>query len=338
MPVLTTLNNFENIVIHTGQHYDYEMDGLFFEQLGIPEPDYNLGIKSNKQGEQTGKMLMAIEEILIKEKPDIVLIFGDTNSTVAGALATSKLHIPLAHVEAGLRSYDKTMPEEINRIIADRVSDILFCPSDVAINNLKKEGIEKNVYLTGDVMYDSLLLSSDKIDDSVLKKNNLEKDNYMLLTVHRQSNTDNKQNLKNIIEALLESEEKIVFPLHPRTKKMIEKFNLLDMIKNSNILVMKPVGFLEMLTLEKNANKIITDSGGIQKEAYFFNKPCITLRNNTEWTETVEDGWNVLVGSDKEKIIYAIKSFNPEGETSLKYGEGNTRFEIKNILESILND
>ena len=331
---------FDEILVHTGQHYDYEMNKIFFEELDIPEPDYYLGVGSGTHGYQTGEMLKKIEEVLLKEKPDLVLVYGDTNSTLAGALAAVKLHIKVAHVEAGLRSFDKRMPEEINRILTDHVSDLLFAPTETAVKNLHNEGIKEGVYLTGDVMYDAMLYNI-KIAEkksNILKELNLKPKGYLLATVHRAENTDNKENLKNIIEAFINCGEVIVFPVHPRTKKYLESYGLMDKIlKAENILITNPIGYLDILILEKNAKKILTDSGGVQKEAYFLKVPCITSRDRTEWVETVEDGWNILVGADKEKILKAIREFEPCGENySYRFGDGKASRKIIEILSDII--
>ncbi len=327
---------FEEIVIHTGQHYDYEMNMIFFEQLSIPEPEYYLGVGSGSHGHQTGEMLKRIEEVLMKEGPDLVLVYGDTNSTLTGALAAVKLHIKVAHVEAGLRSFDKKMPEEINRVLTDHISDYLFAPTETAMKNLQKEGITEGVYLTGDVMYDALLHNIEiaRKSSNILEKLGLRPGKYLLATVHRAENTDSRENLKNIIDALIESEEPIVFPAHPRTRKYLKAYGLMERIEKApNIVLIPPVGYLDMLILEENARKILTDSGGIQKEAYFLKVPCITLRTRTEWVETVEDGWNVLVGADKSKILNAIRSFEPRGETySYRFGDGKASKRIVRIL------
>jgi UDP-N-acetylglucosamine 2-epimerase (non-hydrolysing) len=323
---------FNEVIIHTGQHYDYEMNKVFFDELKIPEPDYHLGVGSGTHGQQTGEMLKRTEEVLIKEAPDLVLVFGDTNSTLAGALAASKLHIKIGHIEAGLRSYDKRMPEETNRVLTDHCSDLLFCPTETAVNILTKEGIENGVYLTGDVMVD-VLQENIKIaeqNSNVLDRLSLKPKEYYLATIHRPENTDAFNKLKSIVDAFCVI-EKIVFPCHPRTEKLLKQFGLWDML-TKNVKVMKPVGYLDMLMLEKNAKKILTDSGGIQKEAYIFKVPCITLRENTEWVETVEDGWNVLVGADKEKIIKRSKDFEPEGEQRNVFGNGKASEEIVNII------
>ncbi|AKB50196.1 UDP-N-acetylglucosamine 2-epimerase [Methanosarcina barkeri str. Wiesmoor] len=321
----------EEILIHTGQHYDYQMNKLFFEELNIPEPEYHLDIGSGSHGYQTGEMLKKIEEVLIKEKPDLVLTYGDTNSTLAGALAASKLHIKTAHVESGLRSFDKAMPEEINRIVTDHCSDILFCPTENAVENLKNEGITKNVYLTGDVMVDSLLYNRKIAEDksTILNDLGLQSKGYLVATIHRASNTDNEENLKNIVNAFSELKETIVFPLHPRTDKFLKKYGLYDRLKSSVILI-EPLGFFEFIKLMNNAKMILTDSGGVQKEAYVLKVPCITLRENTEWIETVNDEWNVLVGTNKEKIVKMVKEFRPFLEKHRdRFGNGDAS---KNIL------
>ena len=327
---------FDEVVIHTGQHYDYEMNKIFFEQLNIPEPDYYLGVGSGSHGYQTGEMLKRIEEVLMKEKPDLVLVYGDTNSTLAGALAAVKLHIKVAHVEAGLRSFDKRMPEEVNRVLTDHVSDYLFAPTETAVRNLRNEGITEGVYLTGDVMYDALLHNIEvaRKNSDIIERLNLKPKGYLLATVHRAENTDSRENLESIVDAFIESNELIVFPVHPRTKKYLNGYGLIEKLeKAGNVLLIPPVGYLDMLVLEENAKKILTDSGGVQKEAYFLKVPCITLRERTEWVETVEDGWNVLVGADKFKILDAIENFEPSNETySYRFGDGRASERIAGIL------
>lgn len=321
------------ILVHTGQHYDAEMSQIFFEQMHIPKPKYNLGVGSASHSVQTAKILEGLEPVLQKEMPDLVLVYGDTNSTLAGALAAAKLQIRLAHVEAGMRSYNKKMPEEINRIVADHLSDILFCSTVTAVDNLKKENILENVHLVGDVMIDVLKQNLDIAERKsfIMKKLGLKEKGYLLATVHRQENTDNIKNLTAIFEAFIESNEYIVLPLHPRTEKALIAAQLLDKVRGRNIDIIRPVGYLDMLLLEKNAKKIITDSGGVQKEAYFFKVPCITLRKETEWVETVDDGWNTLV-TDKKRIIAAIKTFSPEGKQREFYGKGDA---AKRIAEAI---
>lgn len=334
-PVSRTIRkHHEEILIHTGQHYDPEMSDVFFEELDIPKPDYNLGIGSGTQGEQTGKMLIEIEKVLLKEKPDIVLVYGDTNSTLAGALAASKLHIKVAHVEAGLRSFDRAMPEEINRVITDHISNILFCPTDTAVMNLKNEGITEGVYNVGDVMVDALQYNK-KIAESkstILQDLNLNPKDFLLATVHRASNTDNKKNLSSIVEAFSDAEETIVFPIHPRTRKYLKEYNLWEkVLKNTKVI--HPVGYLDMLKLESNARKILTDSGGVQKEAYMLGVPCITLRDNTEWVETVEEGWNILAGVNYEKIKKLIKEFEIPKKSRKIFGNGKAAIKISELLE-----
>lgn len=324
--------NNEEILIHTGQHYDNNMSDIFFEELGIPKPNYNLSIGSGNHGYQTGKMLIELEALYIKEKPDIILVYGDTNSTLAGALAASKLLIPIAHIEAGLRSFNMNMPEEQNRVLTDHISKYLFAPTDTAINNLKNENITKNVYNTGDVMFDAIKLFKEKAleTSSVLKDNNINPNEYILSTIHRAENTNDINRLTNIINALNESEKNVVLPLHPRTHKFINDYGLKI---NNNIKIIEPVGYLDMINLENNSQKIVTDSGGVQKEAYFLQKPCITMRDETEWIETVENGWNTIVGSNKEKILDAIINFNPNGEQKMIFGLGNAADIISDKLK-----
>lgn len=323
---------FTEVLVHTGQHYDANMSDVFFEELSIPKPNYHLNIGSGNHGAQTGAMLIEIEKVLEKEKPDFVMVYGDTNSTLAGALAASKLLIPVIHVEAGLRSFNKAMPEEQNRIVTDHVSDLLFVPTQTAIDNLKNEGITKGVHNIGDVMFDAILhftpIAQKK--SNVLANLGLTENSYSLCTIHRAENTNDIDRLKNICEALNECDQTIVLPLHPRTLKYIGEYGikLKDKIK-----VIEPVGYLDMLLLEKGANKIITDSGGVQKEAYFMRKPCITMRDQTEWVETVNAGWNVLVYADKAKIIDAINNFNPVKYTDDLFGRGNAAQLLVNIIK-----
>lgn len=328
--------NHEEILIHTGQHYDYEMNKIFFEELCIPEPDYYLGVGSGLHGYQTGEMLKKIEEILVNEKPDLVLTYGDTNSTLAGALAASKLGIKSAHVESGLRSFDRSMPEEINRILTDHCSDYLFCPTQNAVDNLKREGITQNVHLTGDVMVDSLLFNKSIAEtrSSVLNDLKLKSKDYLVATIHRASNTDNKEKLQNIVEAFQELDRDIVFPVHPRTVKLLKSYGLYDKL-NSSVIITEPLGFLDFVKLMNHARMILTDSGGVQKEAYILTVPCITLRENTEWIETVEDGWNILVGSNKDKIISTVEDFKPSLESHTnRYGCGDSSRYIASAIET----
>ena len=309
----------QEIILHTGQHYDDELSRVFFSELSIPEPDYNLGIGSAEHGEQTGRMLKGIEEVLLFETPDLVIVYGDTNSTLAGALAAAKQNIPVAHVEAGLRSFKRSMPEEINRVLTDQVSSLLFCPTKTSVQNLRKEGITKGVHLVGDVMYDSLSQHIKRAEkkSKITKKLNLSKKEFYLITIHRAENTDIKENLKKIAEILAGLDKKTVFPLHPRTKKSLSEFNLLDNLKSKgHLLLIDAVSYLDMLVLEKNARCVLTDSGGVQKEAFFLKTPCLTLREETEWVETVESGWNRLCGLDDRKMhefLVRLSYLTPKG-------------------------
>jgi UDP-N-acetylglucosamine 2-epimerase (non-hydrolysing) len=327
----------QEVLIHTGQHYDYNMNKVFFDELGIPEPDYNLGVGSGTHAYQTGEMLKGIADKLIKEKPDIVMVYGDTNSTIAGALAAAKLNIKVAHVEAGLRSFDKSMPEEINRLLTDHCSDYLFCPTRTAVDNLKQEGITKGVYLTGDVMVDALNSNKETVERSnILDNLGLASKKYLVVTIHRASNTNVRQNLESIANALIKLGglgETIVFPVHPRTMKLLQTYGLVNRLKETVTLI-EPLGYLEFLKLLNHAKKVLTDSGGIQKEAYILKVPCVTLRENTEWIETVEDGWNILVGTDTEKIIEVARNFKPGHQYSDVFGQGACE-NIAHIIDKI---
>ncbi len=326
------------IIIHTGQHYDAKMSDIFFRELKIPKPDYNLGVGSGPQGKQTAKMLEKIEKVLIKEKPNLVIIYGDTNSTIAGALAAAKLHILVAHIEAGMRSYNRQMPEELNRIVSDHLSDLLFCSTKSAVRILKTEGITKGVYFVGDVMCDIQKLYAKRYTlDAVLKTLNLKPKTYLLATIHRQENTDIKENLENILSAFSEIEELIVWPIHPRASKLLKTHRLLEVAKAiPNLKMIEPVGYLEMLSLDANAKMILTDSGGVQKEAYLAKVPCVTLRNETEWTETVASGWNHLTGTDTAKIVRLAKNFpRPKNHPNF-LGDGQAHQKIAKIIKKFL--
>lgn len=318
-------DQIEEIIVHTGQHYDENMSAVFFEELGIPQPNYNLAVGSGSHGKQTGAMLEGIEEIIVKEQPHALLVYGDTNSTVAGGLAASKLHVPLVHVEAGLRSFNKKMPEEINRILCDHMSTLLFSPTKTGIENLGREGFAFNdskpidvdnpkVYHCGDIMYDNSLFFSKVSEEksTILSEYGLEPGQFILSTIHRDGNTDDPQKLQGIFEALIAiaADTKIVLPLHPRTKNKIEDLPtefVLELQNNENILIIDPVPFLDVIALEKNAQMVITDSGGVQKEAFFFEKPCLILRPETEWKEIVENGNAIITGSDPERIREGYK-------------------------------
>lgn len=296
---------YQEIIIHTGQHYDDDLSQVFFSELSLPKPDYNLGIGSAEHGKQTGRMMEGIEKVLLSQKPDLVIVYGDTNSTLAGALAAAKLNIPVAHVEAGLRSYRKSMPEEINRILTDHVSTLLFCPTLTAVRNLKKEGITQGVHLVGDVMYDSLLdhLKVAEKKSRIIERLNLREKGFYLCTIHRAENTDTQENLKKITQIITHLDKKVVFPIHPRTRKKLREFKLMScLLPLSNLILIDPVSYLDMLILEKNARFVLTDSGGVQKEAYFLKTPCLTLRDETEWVETLRDNWNCIVGLNIREI------------------------------------
>jgi UDP-N-acetylglucosamine 2-epimerase (non-hydrolysing) len=328
----------DEIIIHTGQHYDYGMSDVFFKELSIPYPDYNLKIGSKSQGQQTGEMLASIEQVLVKETPDLVLVYGDTNSTLAGALAASKLNIKIAHVEAGLRSFDRRMPEEINRVITDHISNLLFAPTENAARNLKAEGITDGVHVVGDVMVDSIMANMKIAKDrsTILTTLDVQDKDYLVATVHRQSNTDNIENLTSIIRTLGLSKKRVIFPVHPRTRACLLKSDLWNRLPN-NIIATEPLGYLDMLRLMSSAEKIVTDSGGIQKEAYIMRVPCITVRDTTEWMETVEDGWNVLVGTDMDKLSRAIEDFKPAGPSKQRFGSGKACNKIVDILDRVAN-
>ncbi len=335
-------NQVEEKIIHTGQHFDENMSQIFFDELDIPKPHYNLSVSGGSHGSMTGKMLEGIEEVLIKEKPDWLLIYGDTNSTLAGALAASKLHIPIAHVEAGLRSFNMRMPEEINRIVSDRISTLLFCPTETAVQNLKLEGITQGVHNVGDVMYDVALFYKEKASaqSNILERLKLEPKNFALATCHRAENTDDPSKLKEILAALAEisDECKVVLPLHPRTKKMIYSLGLGDYLHS--LVVVDPLPFLDMVTLEQSAKVILTDSGGVQKEAFFYRVPCITMREETEWVETVVQGGNCLVGASQKKILNAFESMVNSASNDAQghpYGYGDASSKLCQLMNDYTN-
>lgn len=322
--------DISEIIIHTGQHFDKNMSDVFFEEMEIPKPKYNLGISSSNHGDMTGRMIIEIEKILLLEKPELVIVYGDTNSTLAGALAARKLNITIAHIEAGLRSFNQLMPEEINRILTDRISDYLFCPSLKAITNLKNEGFESfpsKVTMVGDIMKDSALYYK-----KIIKKPNIEIENdFILATIHRAENTNDKNRFVSIIESFNELSKnfQLIVPLHPRSQRLLDNLNL-----TINFDIVEPVGYLEMLWLIKNSKIVLTDSGGLQKEAYFFKKFCITLRDETEWIELVEAGYNKLVGANSIKIVDAVyKYINTDVVNDEFYGDGRTS---KYIIEQLL--
>lgn len=321
-------------IVHTGQHYDHEMSTVFWEELGLPAPSVNLEVGSGSHGKQTGIMLQKLEEFIfdLPEKPDALLVYGDTNSTLAGAIVASKLHIPVVHVEAGLRSFNREMPEEINRVLTDHASEILFCSSKQGVEQLSKEGITRNVHNVGDVMYDALLTFSD-IADKKFKLQDIisfEADTYYLTTIHRPSNTDNDKNLNSIIGAFGKLEKPVVWPVHPRNKKKLAELDIPE-----NLHLIEPVSYFKMMVLLKNCTKVITDSGGLQKEAYWMKKPCITVREETEWVETLEGGWNILTGPIQKNIILSVQKSPTQSWRSL-YGDGKAAAKIASILKSYI--
>jgi len=322
------------ILVHTGQHYDYQMSQTFFDELGIPAPDYNLEVGSASHATQTAEILVRFEEVVQKETPDLVIVRGDTNSTLAGALVASKLHIPVAHVEAGERSFDRRMPEEINRLLADQLSSAFFCVSQTAVKQLADEGIVQHVYWVGDVMLDANLANRPlaRQKSTILSQLGLASGSYGLVTVHRAANTDDPARLTNIVTALSRVDETVVFPVHPRTRGVLEK---LDAKFAGNVRLIDPIAYYDMMVLEENARLIATDSGGVQREAYFMQKPCITLRDETEWTETVHAGWNKLVGVDVDMIMHEWKNFSPPANQPPIFGDGSAGEKIANILGQI---
>jgi len=356
-------NNFSDkileVIVHTGQHYEENMSQIFFEELEIPFPNFNLNVGSGSHGEQTAKMLEGLENIFLQEKPDAVIVYGDTNSTIAGALAAAKIHIPVIHIEAGLRSFNKAMPEEINRIACDHMSTLLFTPSETGHRNLLNEGIKNDqkeaasidnpkIYLCGDIMYDNSLYFSAMSEQKseILKELEITTDEFILCTIHRDTNTDDTANLNAIFRAILTiqktSKLKIVLPLHPRTKdKMnsnLDNSLLLEITQNRNIKIIQPLGFLDIISLEKNARLIITDSGGLQKEAFFFQKPCVILRDQTEWIEIVENGNAVIAGANELKIISSVETLIKRTDFTYPnlYGDGNAaNFICKKITEEL---
>lgn len=325
------------IIVHTGQHYDDEMSAIFFRELEIPKPRYNLGVGSGSHGWQTGQMMSAIEKVLMVEIPDWVLVYGDTNSTLAGAIAAAKARIPMAHVEAGLRSYNRAMPEEINRVLTDHISNLLFCPSRTAVDNLAKEGIKNGVHLIGDVMYEALMFAGGRGNNSskILEHLGLKSKSFLLATVHRAENTNDRQRLADIMMALRQFAERepVVLPLHPRTKASLDLYGLLPQgSSGAPLKIIEPIGFFDMVTLERHARMILTDSGGMQKEAYWLKVPCITLRDETEWVETVDSGWNVLAGSESFRIIESMSSFRVPSKHPPLYGNNKVTHKLIRLL------
>lgn len=328
-------SQIKEVIVHTGQHFDHKMSDIFFQEMAIPKPDHFLDINGVSHGAMTGRMLEGIEQIILSDKPDCVLVYGDTNSTLAGALAAAKLHIPVAHVEAGLRSFNMKMPEEINRILTDRVSTLLFCPTDSAINNLKAENITKGVHKTGDVMADALYFYKKVAPQSATMFKEPPKGAFALATVHRAENTDDPERLKSIIDGLEEINKKfpVILPLHPRTRGKLAALNI-----NPSFQILDPLGYYDMIQLLANCSLVLSDSGGLQKEAYLCEKPCVTLRDETEWVELVESGVNKLVGSDQKAIVNAAFNFMEKSVHFPKslYGDGNTSANIADIILNTL--
>jgi len=326
----------EEILVHTGQHYDDKLSEVFFDTLGIPEPDVNLGVGSGRHGEQTAEMLTRLEEIIEDEEPDVVLLYGDTNSTLAGAIAGVKLEPDVVHVEAGLRSYNRDMPEEINRILTDHSSDLLLAPSPAAMDCLEDEGLYESAVMTGDVMYDAVLAVRERAreESTALERFSLAEDEFILSTVHRAQNTDDPQRLRSIFRALGDADLPVVLPLHPRTESYLKDYDLWE-FANERVRIVEPLNYLHFVRLMDTADRIVTDSGGIQKEAFFLDTYCVTLRDETEWVETVDAGWNVIVGADEDAISEALSAEwqRPE-EKPEPYGGGNASRAVREAIES----
>lgn len=334
-PVSRQLRHFGHTqtIVHTGQHYDHQMSDVFFDEMGIDRPDHFLEIGSGSHGDQTGRMIIAIEQTLLREQPDCVLVYGDTNTTLAAAIAACKLGIRLAHVEAGLRSYNRTMPEEHNRVLTDHCSDLLLCPTQTAVDNLEREGIVHGVHLVGDVMYDAVLAFGARAREqsSILASLDVAPRGYTLATVHRAYNTDDPDVLRRLIRALDAVGETVLFPLHPRTRARLNANGGSPTLEHVRLI--DPLGYLDMLALEQHARVILTDSGGVQKEAFFFEVPCVTLRPETEWVETVASGWNVLVGSDSDAIVAAARrATRPSDKPPRVFGDGNAAARIAQLM------
>jgi len=331
---------FGHVIVHTGQHYDYEMSKVFFQNLGLPNPDYNLGVGSGRPGHQIGRMVIKLERIFLREKPGVVLVYGDVNSTLAGALAAAKLCIPVAHVEAGLRSFDMHMPEEVNRVVTDHISDYLFAPSQVAVGNLRRESCPGRVSVTGDVMAEVLRESIGiaERESHALERLGIASGDFVLATVHRAENTEDPARLSNIVRAMTTAGKKIVFPVHPRTTKALRRYGFYRRLSScGDIMMTRPLGYFDFIKLEKHAEKILTDSGGVQREAYLLGVPCITLRENTEWLETLRGGWNVLAGVDVRKTVQALRSSKQWGRRRRASWRERPSEKIAAILRGSLN-
>jgi UDP-N-acetylglucosamine 2-epimerase len=329
----------EHVIIHTGQHYDFEMSEIFFKEFKLPEPDFNLGIGPGTQGFQIGEMIKGLEQIFLKNnKFDLVLVYGDTNSTLAGAIAANRLGFRTAHVESGLRSYDRRMPEEINRILTDNICDYLFAPTRIAVKNLKREHVHGKIFNTGDVAVE-IIKETEKKYSPVVDKLGISPKSYILFTMHRAENTNSKDRMLSIIRMFeMLNDVEIVFPIHPRTRRMLIENDLYDQLEIcKNVRTIQPLGYIDFIKLMQNAAKVVTDSGGVQKESYLLHVPCITIRRSTEWVETVKAGWNLIIDNDIKKIVKACREWNPTKPFKPIFGNGNSSTNIKNLIVSILS-
>ena len=329
----------EEVLVHTGQHYDEELSAVFFEELAIPEPDANLGVGSDTHARQTAGVMAGLDDLLAREEPDVIVVYGDTNSTLAAALAATKRDLVLAHVEAGLRSHDSTMPEEINRVLTDHCSDLLFAPTERAVDNLRAEGIATGVHRTGDVMFDAMIAVKARAQErsTILEEIGLVDGEYVLATVHREANTDDSDRLAGIVEGLANAPLPVVLPAHPRTEKALHEHGLYERADEA-LQIVDPIGYLDFLALLDGAERIATDSGGVQKEAFYLSTPCVTMRDRTEWVETVECGWNVLVGADAERITEELTREWRLSEQPTPYGDGDAASKIVEVLERECED
>ena len=331
----------EHVFIHNGQKYDFVMARYFFDELELPLPDYSLEMGSGSPGWQLAQLFTKLEATLIRESPDMVMVYGDSTSTLAAGLVASRLNIPVAHVEAGCRSFDKSLAEEVNRVSTDHLSSLLFCPTDTSVTNLQREGIGEGVHQVGDVMYDTLLECMDDAEErsTILEKHDLQEDEYYLVDIHHSSNTDTRGCLSMTVELLLSLEMTIFFPIHPRVSMLLKQFDLMDVLNSSgHIKILYPLGYHDFLKVLKNCNRVLTDTGCLQKDAYFLKKPCITLRDETEWPETLEGGWNTLTGLDLLKIREALDMPKPKTSQKKSFGEGKAGEKVRAVLEEIKNE
>lgn len=326
----------DEVLVHSGQHYDYDMSDVFFEQLGIPKPDFNLGVGSGSHARQTGEMMALLEELMLEQDPDVVLVYGDTNTTLAAGLAAAKAGIPVAHVEAGLRSFNRSMPEEINRVLVDHLSELLMVPTRAAVDNLAVEGISRGVHLVGDVMLDAARFFAEKVDAApVLSRYGFDPGEYYLATVHRAGTSDSPERLASVVRAFSALDRPLLWPVHPRTRANLDRFGLMNLIESSGVIrAVEPLSYMETVALLRSSRALLTDSGGMQKEAYFFEVPCITLRDETEWIETVDLGWNRLVGTDEAAIAAAVSSLAVPSLHPDVYGDGHAADAIISALEA----